>query len=133
MPDDLSIGEAAAALGISIATLHRWDRAGRIRTTRDKANRRRVAIAEIERLNMRPQRHHTGNAYSARNRFTGVVRSIETNGVMAMVEIEAGPFLITAAITRDEIQALALVAGVQATAVVKATSVMVDRTSAEEA
>jgi molybdopterin-binding protein len=131
MPEDLLLGDAAAALGVSVDTLRRWDRAGRIRTTRDERNRRRVAVAEIERLSARPKRHHTGSPHSARNRFSGVVCSVETDGVMALVEIEAGRFLVTAAITRDSIDELGLAPGVQATAVVKATSVMVERASAE--
>jgi molybdopterin-binding protein len=64
---------------------------------------------------------------SARNRFPGVVRSVEVDGVMALVEIEAGPFLVTAAVTRDAVEELGLEPGVQATAAVKATSVMVER------
>lgn len=64
---------------------------------------------------------------SARNRFPGVVRSVEVDGVMALVEIEAGPHLVTAAITRDSVERLGLKPGVEATAVVKATSVMVSR------
>jgi molybdopterin-binding protein len=47
---------------------------------------------------------------------------------MALVEIEAGEFLLTAAITRDAVSELGLAAGVAATATVKATSVMVERT-----
>ncbi|MGH2887622.1 MAG: TOBE domain-containing protein [Solirubrobacteraceae bacterium] len=50
------------------------------------------------------------------NRFTGVVRSVDNDGVMALVEIEAGPFLVTSAITRDAMEELALAPGVQATA-----------------
>ena len=46
---------------------------------------------------------------------------------MALVELEAGPFLITAAITRDSVQELGLAAGVEAAATVKATSVMIER------
>jgi molybdopterin-binding protein len=64
---------------------------------------------------------------SARNRFVGVVRSVESDGVMALVELEAGPFLVTAAITRDSVEELGLARGVTATAVVKATSVMIER------
>lgn len=124
---DLSLGEAATAIGVSADTLRRWDRNGKLRTTRDGANRRRVPRAEVERLSGRPRRHDAGSALSARNRFPGVVRSVEVDGVMALVEIEAGPHLITAAVTRDSVEALGLAPGVRATAAVKATSVMVER------
>ncbi|OAI40612.1 hypothetical protein AYO39_00110 [Actinobacteria bacterium SCGC AG-212-D09] len=127
MPKHLSLGEAATALGVSVDTLRRWDRAGRIRTERDARNHRLVPVSEVERLSGHEARHRTGTPRSARNRFTGVVRSVETDGVMALVEVEAGPFLVTAAITRDSIDELGLAPGVQATAVVKATSVMIER------
>ena len=65
--------------------------------------------------------------FSARNRFAGVVRSVEVDGVMALVEIEAGPHVVTAAITRGSVEELGLEPGVEAMAVVKATSVMVER------
>src|SRR4051794_17950994 len=126
MPTDLPLGDAAKALGLSVDTLRRWDRDGKLRTTRDAQNRRRVPAAEIERLSARPARHRTGEPLSARNRFPGVVRSVEVDGVMALVELEAGPFLVTAAITRDAVDELGLAEGVPATATVKATSVMID-------
>jgi molybdopterin-binding protein len=124
---DLSLGDAAAAIGVSVDTLRRWDRAGKLRTRRDERNRRRVPASELQRLAARPQRHRTGSIGSARNRFPGVVRSVEVDGVMALVEIEAGPFLLTAAITRDSVDELGLAPGVRASALVKATSVMVER------
>jgi molybdopterin-binding protein len=124
---NLTIGEAAAALGVSADTLRRWDRAGKLRTVRDARNRRLVPRSEVERLSARPRRHRTGAALSARNRFTGIVRSVEVDGVMALVELEAGPFLVTAAITRDSVEEMGLAPGVVATAAVKATSVMIDR------
>ena len=124
---DLSLGEAAVAIGVSVDTLRRWDRSGKLRTRRDRRNRRRVSAEEVQRLARRPQRHRTGGHGSARNRLAGVVRSVETDGVMALVEIEAGPFLVTAAITRDSLWELGLAPGVPATAVVKATSVMIER------
>jgi molybdopterin-binding protein len=126
---DLTLGEAARALGVSADTLRRWDRAGKLRTTRDERNRRRVPSSEVERLSARPRRHTTGQALSARNRFPGVVRSVEVDGVMALVEIEAGPFRVTAAVTRDAVEELGLAAGVDAVATVKATSVMIARGS----
>jgi molybdopterin-binding protein len=127
---DLSLGEAATAIGVSVDTLRRWDRAGKLRTRRDERNRRRVSAEEVQRVAQRPQRHRTGSRGSARNRFPGVVRSVETDGVMALVEIEAGPFLVTAAITRDSVRELGLTPGVRASALVKATSVMIERSGA---
>src|SRR3954451_1986151 len=125
--DGLTIGEAARALGVSADTLRRWDRDGRIRTERDERNRRLVPQAEVERLSTHPGRAGAGDTLSARNRFSGVVRSVEVDGVMALVEIEAGPHRVVAAITRDAVEELGLAPGVHATAAVKATSVMVDR------
>jgi molybdopterin-binding protein len=125
---NLTLGEAASAIGVSPDTLRRWDRDGKLRTFRDERNRRMVSAEEVARLSRRRrQRHVTGGELSARNRMTGTVRSVEVDGVMALVEIEAGPFLITAAVTRDSVEELGLAPGVEATATVKATSVMVER------
>ncbi|HVO55276.1 MAG TPA: helix-turn-helix transcriptional regulator [Solirubrobacterales bacterium] len=126
--ETVAIGEAAKQLGVSTDTLRRWDRSGRIRTIRDERNRRMVPVAEVERLRAAPARHTTGDEFSARNRFPGVVRSVEADGVMALVEIEVdGGHLVTAAITRDAVEELGLVPGSRAIATVKATSVMVMR------
>jgi molybdopterin-binding protein len=127
MPTGLTLGEAAQAIGVSPDTLRRWDRAGKLRTRRDARNRRVVPISEVRRLTRRPERHKTGGQGSPRNRFAGTVRSVEVDGVMALVELQAGPFLVTAAITRDSVQELRLAPGVQASAIVKATSVMIER------
>jgi molybdopterin-binding protein len=123
---DVSMGEAARAIGVSLDTLRRWDRAGKLETVRDPRNRRRVPEAEVARLSGHPARKPAGDALSARNRFPGIVRSVEVAGVMALVEIEAGPHRITAAITRDAVEELGLAPGKPATAAVKATSVMVE-------
>ena len=128
MPD-LSLGDAARAIGVSVDTLRRWDREGKLTTVRDKRNHRRVTAKEVDRLSKSPRRHEVGDRPSARNRFPGVVTSVEVDGVMALVEIEAGPHRITAAITRDAVEELGLVEGARATAAVKATSVMIERTS----
>jgi molybdopterin-binding protein len=125
MTGDMSLGDAAKAIGVSVDTLRRWDREGKLSTQRDGRNHRMVSSAEVERLTSRPSRHQTGVRLSARNRFPGVIRSVEVDGVMALVEIEAGEFLVVAAITRDSVEELGLAPGVAATATVKATSVMI--------
>jgi|SRR5690242_21939638 molybdopterin-binding protein len=116
--------EAARALGISLDTLRRWDREGRIRTRRDKGNRRLVPRSEIERLRGggEPQ------VLSARNRFRGVVQDVEVDGLLARIEIEVTePARVIAVITRESAEALGLKPGTSAAGVVKATSVMVER------
>jgi molybdopterin-binding protein len=117
-----SVSEAAHMLGISIDTLRRWDRSGRIATERDAANRRIVAAAEIERL-----RGGAGsNELSARNRFRGTVTDVKVEGLLAQVElIVTEPVRVVAIVTRDAVEALDLRRGVAATAVVKSTSIMV--------
>jgi molybdopterin-binding protein len=115
--------EAAQALGISLDTLRRWDRQGRIRVTRDPANRRLVSASEIDRL-----RGGGGQTLSARNRLEGVVRDVKIEGLLAEVELDVtrGGRLV-AVITRESAEALGLAPGMSAKAVVKATSVMVER------
>ena len=115
--------EAADALGISLDTLRRWDRDGRIRTRRDKANRRVVPAREIARLRGDETSH-----MSARNRLRGTVRSIEVDGLLAQVELlVTEPTRVVAIVTRDAVEELGLEVGAPATAIVKATSVMVER------
>ena len=116
--------EAARALGISVDTLRRWDRDGKIRVERDSANRRVVPASEVERL-----RGPVGDeTLSARNRFRGVVRSVEVDGLLARVEIDVTePARVVAIVTRESVEELGLKAGMSAAGVVKSTSVMVER------
>lgn len=115
--------EAARLLGISLDTLRRWDREGRIATRRDHANRRLVPAAEVERIRGEPEPRDL----SARNRFPGVVREVKLEGLLAQVELEAGPFRVVSIVTREAVEQLGLKPGMPATALVKATSVLLER------
>jgi molybdopterin-binding protein len=65
---------------------------------------------------------------SARNRFVGTVSSVEIDGLMAQVEIVVTePARVVALVTRDAVEELGLKPGMSATALVKSTSVMVER------
>jgi molybdopterin-binding protein len=115
--------EAARELGISVDTLRRWDREGRIRTKRDNANRRLVALEEIERLRGANAAQHV----SARNRLRGTVSEVRVEGLLAQVELTVTePARVVAVVTRDAVEELGLKPGMAATAVVKSTSVMVE-------
>ena len=121
---NLSAAEAARALGISLDTLRRWDRAGKIRVERDAANRRVVPASEIARL----RGGGASEQSSARNRFRGVVRAVTIEGLLAQVEIDVTePARVVAIITRESAERLGLKPGLSAAGVVKATSVMVER------
>ena len=112
-------------LGISLDTLRRWDRQGRIRTARDPANRRVVPVSEVERLRAATT---APSGLSARNRLHGIVRDVRSEGVLAQVELEVvGPARVVAVITSEAARELGLEPGTEATALVKATSVMIER------
>jgi molybdopterin-binding protein len=116
--------EAARALGISLDTLRRWDRTGKIHVERDSANRRVVPASEIERL----KGGAASEQSSARNRFRGVVRAVTIEGLLAQVEIDVTePARVVAIITRESAEQLGLKPGMSAAGVVKATSVMVEK------
>ena len=104
-----SASEAAKTLGISVDTLRRWDRQGRIKTLRDPSNRRLVPAAEIDRLR-------------------AVVTDVKSDGLMAQVEmVVSDPVRLVAVVTRDAVEELGLRPGMAATAIVKSTSVMVQQ------
>jgi molybdopterin-binding protein len=113
--------EAAAALGISLDTLRRWDKAGKLEVERDRSNRRVVSASEIDRV----RGDGGGTHISARNRFHGVVTDVQVDGLMAQVEIVVSdPVRLVAVVTRDAVEELGLENGMPATAIVKSTNVI---------
>ena|SRR5581483_2870703 len=122
MKESYTASEAASALGISLDTLRRWDKAGRVRVDRDRNNRRVVPASEIDRL----RGDGAGAHISARNRFKGVVTEVQTDGLMAQVEIVVSdPVRLVAVVTRDAVEELGLKPGMATTAIVKSTNVIV--------
>jgi molybdopterin-binding protein len=119
---EYSAGEAAATLGISIDTLRRWDRSGRIKVTRDRSNRRVISAKELDRLRGDGQ----GTHISARNRFRATVTDVQVDGLMAQVElVVSDPVRLVAIVTRDAVEELGLKEGMAATAIVKSTNVII--------
>src|SRR5918994_2503899 len=103
-----SVAEAARALGVSIDTVRRWDRAGKLRAQRDSANRRVIPAAEVERLRGAAR----SETLSARNHFRGVVRSVEVDGLLARIEIDVTePARVVAIVTRESVDELGLKPG----------------------
>jgi len=65
---------------------------------------------------------------SAGNRLPGLVTSVVRDGLMARVEIQAGPFRLVSVMTSEAADELALEPGVLAVAAVASTNVVVETT-----
>jgi molybdopterin-binding protein len=125
----LRIGQAAELLGIGIDTLRRWESDGRLTTIRTTGGQRLVPIAEVSRL-LAERRRTTPDrpivAQSARNRFAGIVTRIERDGVVAVVEVLAGPHRLVSLMTAEAVDDMDLRVGAEAVCVIKATQVLVE-------
>ena len=124
MVDYLRIGEVAQRVGVSVDTLRRWEAEGRI-TFERRGNQRVLPAAEL--AGFLTSLVGSDRTSSARNRLTGVVTSVERDGVMAKVELACGDYRIVSLMSREAADEMELAPGVVATAVVKSTSVMVER------
>jgi molybdopterin-binding protein len=123
------MGEAAGLLGVSVDTVRRWADDGRLSTSRTEGGHRLVDAADLARLaatlSDAPEPGLTAGA-SARNRLTGLVTRVQRDGVMAQVDLQAGPFRLVSLMSREAADELGLEPGVVAVASVKATNVVVE-------
>jgi molybdopterin-binding protein len=131
--DGVRIGDAAKMLGVSVETLRRWGRNGRIDLIRTSGGQRRVRMADVahlteERRQGTVERPIVGQ--SARNRFAGVITRVEKDRVAAVVEVQAGPHRLVSLMTAEAVDELDLKVGDEAVCVVKATNVIVEIPSA---
>ncbi len=123
------MGEAATLLGVSVDTVRRWADDERLATTRTEGGHRMVDGADLARLATEladaPEPGVIAGA-SARNRLTGLVTRVQKDGVMAQVDLQAGPFRLVSLMSREAADELGLEPGVVAVASVKATNVVVE-------
>lgn len=124
MGEQIRIGQAAAILGVSVDTLRRWERNGRVVFARSEGGQRTIDAGQLRAL-LADRAPRTG--VSARNQLEGTVVSVETDGLMGRVELACGPYRVVSIITAEAVGELGLKPGDTATAVVKATNVEVRR------
>ncbi len=125
-PNDnvIRIGVAAQALGVSIDTLRRWERDGRI-TFERRGDQRVLAPTELARV-LRDR--GTNSQSSARNRMAGVIIDVQrTDGLVAQVTLACGPFRVVSLISSEAVTELGLKAGQPAIATAKSTLVTIER------
>jgi molybdopterin-binding protein len=125
------IGEAAELLGVSPDTVRRWVDAGRLAAVRDEHGHRSIPGADLARFarSAADEPESGSGRSSARNRLRGIVTAVTRDAVMAQVDIQAGPFRIVSLMSREAVDDMGLEVGSTATAVIKSTTVVVERTT----
>lgn len=124
-----SIRQAAVLLGVSDDTVRRWADSGRLPVSKDGGRQTVAGLDLIPLLQEHAAAIDTEFEHaqaSARNRFTGVVTRVQQDGVMAQVDLQAGPFRVVSLISREAADELGLAPGVLASATVKATNVAIE-------
>jgi len=125
------ISEAAELLGVSTDTVRRWVDAGRVAATRDEHGHRVIDGADLAGFVRAQAGEPDGRSEesSARNRLRGIVTAVVKDTVMAQVDIQAGPFRVVSLMSREAVDELDLRVGSVAIAVIKSTTVVVERSA----
>lgn len=128
------ISQAAALLGVSPDTVRRWGDAGRFEIATDATGHRVIegtTLAAFATSHAGRSEIPAVSSESARNRFTGIVTKVLKDGVMAQVEMQAGPHRLVSLMSREAADELGLAPGVLAVAAIKATHVVVELPAAQ--
>ncbi|QIK62500.1 TOBE domain-containing protein [Leucobacter viscericola] len=123
------IREAAALVGVSNDTVRRWVTDGHLESSTDASGRQVVSGRSLAARAIALAPSVDDDAVvrrSARNRFTGIVTAIEISGLIAQVELQCGPNRVVSLMTSEAAVDLNLEVGSRATAVVKATMVIIE-------
>ncbi|MDG4821346.1 helix-turn-helix domain-containing protein [Asanoa sp. WMMD1127] len=124
------ISEAAELLGVSPDTVRRWIDAGKLPAGRDEHGHRLIDGTDLAAFARAQHEQAEGGDTSARNRLRGIVTAVVKDAVMAQVDIQAGPFRIVSLMSREAVDELDLRVGSVATAVIKSTTVVVEKAPA---
>lgn len=120
-PDILTAREAAAYLRLTLPTFYRYLREGEIQPSKI-GGRYRFKKTVLDRW---LGKREAGEEVSGRNKLVGTISQVKKDAIMAQVNLNVGEFRITAIITRDALDELGLKVGDTATALIKATEVMI--------
>lgn len=127
-----SVTETAALLGVSDDTVRRWGESGKLHVQRNDAGRQYVSGTDLLPLLTEAAAGAPLTAAfpvaraSARNRFTGIITAVTKDGVMAQVDMQAGPFRVVSLMSREAADELGLEPGMLAVGSAKATNVVIE-------
>jgi molybdopterin-binding protein len=125
--------EAAAALGVSYATVKQWILAGTLKTVKTPGGHHRVRQSALTpMLKSAPKKSTTASRerfrqVSGRNQLVGQIVEVKFSGLLAKVVLAVGEQRITSIITADAAREMQLRKGQTAGALMKATEVMIVR------
>ena len=123
------ITEAARLIGVSDDTIRRWASDGKLESGIDEAGRQVILGSSLAKraFELAPDPESAdGVKHSARNRFTGLVTAVHRDGLVAQVEMQCGPNRVVSLMTTEAADDLRLEVGSRATAVIKATMVIIE-------
>ena len=122
----LRVSEVAGLLRVSDDTVRRWVDQGRLPADQS-SGRMLITGADLAAfVTQRSEDDPLAHPTSALNRLEGIVTKVERDGLVAQVEIQAGPFRLVSLMTREAADELDLEPGSIAVAVVKSTTVVVE-------
>lgn len=120
------ITRAAQLLGVSDDTVRRWIDQGLLPVTDAVPAEIPGDALAARTLELAAERDAVDDGHSsARNRFTGIVTRVQIDGLMAQVDIQAGPHRVVSLMSAEAARELRLEVGSLATASIKATHVVV--------
>ncbi|HEY9126112.1 MAG TPA: TOBE domain-containing protein [Acidobacteriaceae bacterium] len=127
--------EAAAAIGVSYATIKQWVLAGKLKTTKTPGGHHRISPKELQRLlptdkpTAKPKvsSRERFRTVSGRNQLVGTIVDVKVSGLLAKVVLAIGDQQITSIITADAVREMQLRKGQAAAALMKSTEVMIAR------
>jgi molybdopterin-binding protein len=125
--------EAAAALGVSYATLKQWILHDKIKTQKTPGGHHRIPQSALTPLlkstpaKSKVESRERFRNTSGRNQLVGQIVEVKISGLLAQVVLSIGDQKITSIITADAAREMQLRKGQTAAALMKSTEVMIVR------
>jgi molybdopterin-binding protein len=125
--------EAAAAVGVSYATIKQWILNNKLKTMKTPGGHHRVPQSALKPLlksspaQSRIESRERFRTVSGRNQLVGKIIEVKISGLLAKVVMAVGDQRITSIITADAAREMQLRKGQTAAALMKSTEVMIVR------